>query len=74
MFFFFNFRVWKKKRSVLAVFVAFIGLCMFVLSGIHSVEDKSILSTASQVTSFLVSGSWNILWLFTVETFGNTTR
>lgn len=66
----------RQKRTVLAVFVALNALACFALMVCHWITDgnEQYVETTLQICSFLIAGSWNILWVLTVETFGPGVR
>ncbi len=68
--------VWtRQKRTVMASLMALNAFCCFGLGAMEaSGESEQVISSLAQVSSFLVSGSWNILWLFSVEIIGPRAR
>ena len=64
----------KKSRAVFVVMMSLISVSCFVTVGIVSFGDSFYIKALGQLSSFLISASFNLLWLSTTETFPNKIR
>ncbi len=66
-----------QKRAVMSAMLMLSALTCHVLAVVESLEDdegKGVVSALAQICSFLITGSWNILWLLSVEVVGTRAR
>ncbi len=68
--------VWTKQhKAVFVVIVVLNGLSCFVAVGLAAKdEEDSLIPYVGHVSSFLISASFNMMWLGTTETFPNKIR
>ncbi len=62
-----------QRRAVIAALLLLSALTCFGLAFVEP-EMEEAVSALAQACSFLITGSWNILWLFSVEVIGNGAR
>ena len=69
----------EKTRPVAFVLMALASVCLALVAAFGNPDDTSpenefMVETANHVCSFLISGSYTILWLLTAESFGHRSR
>ncbi len=67
-----------QKRAVVSSLLMLSAFCCFGLAILESMSGEDdvdhIISTVSQVVSFLITCSWNIVWLLSAELIGRGAR
>ncbi len=64
-----------QKRTIIGTLLLLSGLCQFAMlnAKVMGNQTKTIL-TLAHIQSFLITSSWHILWLFSIEIIGRGAR